>query len=83
MLSLIKKYLLGAHYVPGTVLGAGDMAWNKTNKNPCHVELTFWSKEIDNKNQICTEKLYSMLEGIKVTWKNKMQVKGIRSVGNK
>lgn len=29
-----NKYLLSTHYVPGTVLGAGDTTKNETDKNP-------------------------------------------------
>ena len=29
------KYLLRVYYVPGTVLGAGGIAFNKADKYPC------------------------------------------------
>lgn len=31
-------YFLSTDYVPGIVLGAGDIVVNKSDENPCHTE---------------------------------------------
>ena len=33
--SFNNNYLLNMNYLPGTVLGAGDVSMNKTNKKSC------------------------------------------------
>lgn len=36
------KILYNTYYVPGTMLGTGDIMGNKTDKVPASVDLTFW-----------------------------------------
>lgn len=41
---LHSKYLLRAHYAPGTILGPRDVALDKKLKFPVLMELAFYSK---------------------------------------
>ena len=44
----LNKYLLSTYCVPGAVLGAGDTAVNKTDRNPCSLETPLQVGEADS-----------------------------------
>lgn len=46
-----SKYLLSTYYVTDAVLDTGSVAGNKTKKSPILMELLFWHRETDNKQQ--------------------------------